>query len=50
LPRSGHGISVDIDRDLVNRLVAAWFDRFSRGAVAAPPPQASGLAASPSSI
>jgi carboxylesterase len=50
LPRSGHGISVDIDRDLVSRLVAAWFDRFSRGAAAAPPSQASGLAASPSSI
>ena len=50
-PRSGHGMSVDIDRDHVNRLVAAWFDRFSRGGTAAAaPPQASGLAASPSSI
>jgi predicted esterase len=47
LPRSGHGISVDIDRDLVNRLVAAWFDRFSRAAAA--PAQTSGPAASPSS-
>jgi carboxylesterase len=49
LPRSGHGISVDIDRDLVTRLVAAWFDRFSRAAAAAAPAQASGLGASPSS-
>jgi len=30
LPRSGHGISVDVDRDDVNRLVLDWFDRFSR--------------------
>jgi len=29
LPRSGHGISVDVDRDDVNRLVVDWFDRFS---------------------
>jgi len=50
-PRSGHGMSVDIDRDHVNRLVAAWFDRFSRvGTAPTAPPQASGLAASPSSI
>jgi carboxylesterase len=48
-PRSGHGLSVDIDRDLVNRLVAAWFGRFSRGAATATSAQASGLAASPSS-
>jgi esterase/lipase len=49
-PRSGHGISVDIDRDHVNRLVAAWFDRFSRsGSNVATPPQASRLAASPPS-
>ena len=27
-PRSGHGISVDIDRDEVNLLVAAWFDKY----------------------
>jgi carboxylesterase len=27
-PRSGHGISVDIDRDEVQRLVAAWFDQY----------------------
>jgi carboxylesterase len=31
LPRSGHGISVDVDRDDVNRLVLDWFDRFSTG-------------------
>lgn len=49
-PRSGHGLSVDIDRDQVDRLVAAWFDRFSRGGGAATTRQASGLAASPSSI
>jgi carboxylesterase len=49
-PRSGHGLSVDIDRDQVDRLIAAWFDRFSRGCGAATTPQASGLAASPSSI
>jgi carboxylesterase len=50
-PRSGHGISVDIDRDQVNRLVAAWFDRFSRvGTATAAPPQASGPAVPPSSI
>ena len=50
-PRSGHGMSVDIDRDHVNRLVAAWFDRFSRSGSTAPAAsQVSGLAASPSSI
>jgi carboxylesterase len=29
LPRSGHGISVDVDRDSVNAEVLGWFDRFS---------------------
>ena len=51
LPRSGHGISVDVDRDQVNRLVVAWFDRFSRRRGAeATRPQVSGPAVSPSSI
>lgn len=27
LPRSGHAISVDVDRDRVNDLVLAWFER-----------------------
>ena len=27
-PRSGHGISVDIDRDDLQRLVTAWFDKY----------------------
>ena len=35
LPRSGHGISVDIDRDIVNRRVIAWFDRYCPAAEAA---------------
>ncbi|MGO8686931.1 MAG: alpha/beta hydrolase [Candidatus Dormibacteria bacterium] len=52
LPRSGHGISVDVDRDEVNRRVMAWFDRFTSAdaPVAAGVAQPSGLAASPSSI
>ena len=29
LPRSGHAISVDVDRDAVNAEVLAWFDRYS---------------------
>ena len=29
LPRSGHAISVDIDRDTVNARVAEWFERYS---------------------
>jgi len=50
LPRSGHGISVDIDREQVNRIVMDWFDRFSRtGQTAASRSQVSGAAASPSS-
>jgi carboxylesterase len=52
LPRSGHGISVDVDRGEVNRHVMAWFDRFTHAdrpaAIAAAQP--SGSAASPSSI
>ena len=28
-PRSGHAMSVDIDRDEVNALIAEWFDRHS---------------------
>jgi hypothetical protein len=38
LPRSGHGISVDVDRDDVNRLVLDWFDRFSRSGQSGKPP------------
>jgi esterase/lipase len=52
LPRSGHGISVDVDRDQVNRHVVAWFDRFTQGGrtPAPAPAQMSGLvASSPSS-
>lgn len=33
-PRSGHGMSVDVDRDEVNQRVLQWFDRF------VPPPAA----------
>jgi carboxylesterase len=29
LPRSGHGISVDVDRDSVNRQILHWFERFA---------------------
>ena len=28
LPRSGHGISVDVDRDRVNDDIVQWFERF----------------------
>jgi carboxylesterase len=50
LPRSGHGISVDIDRDDVNRLVVDWFDRFTRAAKpGSAPAQLSGSAPSPPS-
>jgi carboxylesterase len=38
LPRSGHGISVDVDRDTVNARILSWFVRFataSRPAVVA---------------
>jgi carboxylesterase len=27
LPRSGHGVSVDVDRDSVNERIAAWFEQ-----------------------
>jgi carboxylesterase len=36
-PRSGHGMSVDIDRDEINASVLAWFDRHSSPARAAAP-------------
>ncbi|MGP8160953.1 MAG: alpha/beta hydrolase [Candidatus Dormibacteria bacterium] len=50
LPRSGHGISVDIDREQVNRIVIDWFDKFSRtGGAEATRSQVSGASASPSS-
>jgi carboxylesterase len=29
-PRSGHGLSVDVDRDAVERHVVAWFDQYCR--------------------
>jgi carboxylesterase len=29
--RSGHALSVDVDRDAVNDLVARWFERYSAG-------------------
>ncbi|HET9051370.1 MAG TPA: alpha/beta fold hydrolase [Candidatus Dormibacteraeota bacterium] len=29
LPRSGHAVSVDVDRETVNARVAAWFDRWA---------------------
>jgi esterase/lipase len=32
LPRSGHAISVDIDRDTVNTDVLNWFQRFATSA------------------
>ena len=36
-PRSGHGLSVDVDRDAINALVLSWFDRFTEsGDVEAP--------------
>jgi carboxylesterase len=50
LPRSGHGISVDIDRHLVNRLVIDWFDRFSGSGGTATARSQVGGSASPSSI
>jgi len=42
LPRSGHGISVDVDRDDVNRLVLDWFDKFSRSGHSGRPPATTG--------
>jgi carboxylesterase len=32
LPRSGHGISVDVDRDNVNAEILGWFERFATAA------------------
>jgi esterase/lipase len=32
LPRSGHAISVDVDRDSVNAQVLQWFERFAPAA------------------
>ena len=34
-PRSGHALSVDVDRERVNMLVEAWFERFTAAAHAA---------------
>jgi hypothetical protein len=28
-PRSGHGMSVDVDREDINQRVLAWFERFA---------------------
>lgn len=36
-PRSGHGMSVDIDRDQINAAVLEWFDDHSRSARAGAP-------------
>ena len=35
-PRSGHGMSVDVDRDDINRRVLEWFDRFVPNPAATP--------------
>jgi carboxylesterase len=35
LPRSGHAISVDVDRDIVNAEILRWFERFAPAARAA---------------
>lgn len=35
LPRSGHAISVDVDRDAVNARILQWFERFAPAARAA---------------
>jgi len=35
-PRSGHGMSVDVDREEINAQVLAWFDRFVPAATATP--------------
>ncbi len=39
-PRSGHGMSVDIDRDQINAAVLEWFERHSRS-LSTPPGSAS---------
>jgi hypothetical protein len=36
-PRSGHGMSVDIDRDQINAAVLDWFDGHSRSSRAGAP-------------
>jgi hypothetical protein len=33
-PRSGHGMSVDVDREEINAQVLRWFDRFVPAAAA----------------
>jgi carboxylesterase len=37
-PRSGHAISVDVDRDAINARVLDWFERWTGGAVGAGQP------------
>ncbi|HVC04550.1 MAG TPA: alpha/beta fold hydrolase [Candidatus Acidoferrales bacterium] len=39
LPRSGHGISVDVDRDSVNADILRWFARFAPAETAVKPPR-----------
>lgn len=34
-PRSGHGMSVDVDRDVINAAILGWFDAHFRSGVAA---------------
>jgi hypothetical protein len=34
LPRSGHAISVDVDRDRVNDDILQWFERFAPASAA----------------
>jgi carboxylesterase len=46
--RSGHALSVDIDRDQINREVLEWFDRFVPSPPNPSPVPRSALAASPS--
>jgi carboxylesterase len=41
-PRSGHGMSVDIDRDEINAAILDWFDSHSRSSQPRAPAQASG--------
>jgi carboxylesterase len=43
-PRSGHGMSVDIDREQINAAVLSWFD--SHSSLGAAPPVAAGTSAS----
>lgn len=38
-PRSGHGMSVDVDREDINARVLAWFDRFVPAPAATPAPK-----------